>query len=210
MAAVSKPTPTPDASDAKLAQNPAAASGLAASEAVGVEKIRDLLFGNQMQDYDRRFVTLEERLQQKLRELESEGSRSLNSLESSTKKQLESVANQIREEKDLRADADKELERALREHTQALEKRMGQLSDQLARIDRDFTDRLSHESQSLREEIRRRNEDTRATIERMFAELSNVKTDRNLLAGLFVEIAKCLNQELAPKGAGRVGKADHG
>jgi hypothetical protein len=25
----------------------------------------------------------------------------------------------------------------------------------------------------------------------MFAELSNVKTDRNLLAGLFVEVAKC-------------------
>jgi hypothetical protein len=29
----------------------------------------------------------------------------------------------------------------------------------------------------------------------MFAELSNVKTDRNLLAGLFVEVAKCLNQD---------------
>jgi len=35
----------------------------------------------------------------------------------------------------------------------------------------------------------------------MFAELSNVKTDRNLLAGLFVEIAKCLNQDVAPKGS---------
>ena len=29
----------------------------------------------------------------------------------------------------------------------------------------------------------------------MFSELSNVKTDRNLLAGLFVEVAKCLNQD---------------
>ena len=47
--------------------------------------------------------------------------------------------------------------------------------------------------------MRRRNEDTRATIERMFSELSNVKTDRNLLAGLFVEIARCLNQDMTPK-----------
>jgi hypothetical protein len=31
----------------------------------------------------------------------------------------------------------------------------------------------------------------------MFSELSNVKTDRNLLAGLFVEVAKCLNQDSA-------------
>ena len=33
----------------------------------------------------------------------------------------------------------------------------------------------------------------------MFAELSNVKTDRNLLASLFVEVAKCLNQDWAPR-----------
>ena len=109
------------------------------------------------------------------------------------------MAGQFNQEKDLRADADKELERSLRDHTQALEKRLAQLSDQLARQERDFTDRLAHEVQSLREEIRRRQDDSRATMERMFAELSNVKTDRNLLAGLFVEIAKCLNQDVAPK-----------
>jgi hypothetical protein len=47
----------------------------------------------------------------------------------------------------------------------------------------------------LREEIKRKNEDLQRAIEKMFAELSNVKTDRNLLAGLFVEVAKCLNQD---------------
>ena len=67
-------------------------------------------------------------------------------------------------------------------------------------LEREFTERLGHESQALRDEVRRRNEDTRATIERMFSELSNVKTDRNLLAGLFVEIARCLNQDTTPKG----------
>jgi hypothetical protein len=38
----------------------------------------------------------------------------------------------------------------------------------------------------------------------MFAELSNVKTDRNLLAGLFVEVAKCLNQDAASVAKGRI------
>ncbi|RZL88981.1 MAG: hypothetical protein EOP82_21255 [Variovorax sp.] len=170
-------------------------------ESSGVDKMRELLFGNQMQDYDKRFSILEERFQLRLRDLEAESSRSLASLESTMKKQLESVAGQFREEKDLRSDADKELERSLRDHTQALEKRLAQVSDQLARNERDFTDRLGHEIQGLREEMRRRQDDSRATIERMFAELSNVKTDRNLLAGLFVEIAKCLNQDVSPKGA---------
>ena len=172
------------------------------SDAPGVEKIRELLFGNQMQDYDRRFEVMEQRFQQKLRDLEAESARALQSMESSVKKQLESIAGQVRQEQDLRAEADKELGRGLREQIQGLEKHLSKVADQLASLDRDFAERLGHESQTLREDIRRRNEDTRATIERMFSELSNVKTDRNLLAGLFVEIARCLNQDSTPKATG--------
>jgi gas vesicle protein len=182
--------------------------GLGGGDAAGVEKIRELLFGNQMSDYDRRFTTLEDRFQQIIRDVESEAGRNLAGLESSIKKQLESCVSQLREEKDLRADADKDLERDLREHSQSLDKRLGQLSDQLAKLEREFTERLSHETQSLREEIKRRNDDTRNTIERMFAELSSVKTDRNLLAGLFVEIAKCLNQDVTPKRIGKIGNGE--
>jgi archaellum component FlaC len=91
----------------------------------------------------------------------------------------------------------------LREQIQALEKRLSQMSDQLANVEREFAERVGEESQTLRDEMRRRNEDARTTIERMFGELSNVKTDRNLLAGLFVEIARCLNQDTAPAVNGR-------
>ncbi|WP_213956589.1 hypothetical protein [Variovorax sp. dw_954] len=202
MAQAGKPIPTIDVQTAMAAQ--AAMGGQTngnGSETSGVDKMRELLFGNQMQDYDKRFSIMEERFQLRLRDMEAESSRSLSNLESTIKKQLESVAGQFREEKDLRADADKELERSLRDHTQALEKRLAQLSDQLARHERDFTDRLGHEVQGLRDEMRKRQDDSRATMERMFSELSNVKTDRNLLAGLFVEIAKCLNQDVTPKGA---------
>lgn len=206
MATAQKSTPIPEAPGFKGGQTIATPNtSLPPAEGVSVDKIRDLLFGNQMQDYDRRFTSMEERLLQKLKELESETARNLSGLESSAKKQLESMGNQFREEKDRRSDADKELERSLREQTQALEKRLGGLSDQLSRLERDFADQTGQQAQSLREEIKRRNEDMRMTIDKMFAELSNVKTDRNLLAGLFVEIAKCLNQDLIPKG----GNGDH-
>jgi DNA anti-recombination protein RmuC len=203
MGTTAKPLPTIDTQSAMAARAALATqpNGNGQGEAAsGVDKMRELLFGNQMQDYDKRFSVLEDRFAQRMRDMESESSRSLTNLEATIKKQLESVAGQFREEKDLRADADKDMERSLREQTQALEKRLAQLSDQLARQGRDFTDSLGHEVQGLRDEMRRRQDDTRATIERMFAELSNVKTDRNLLAGLFVEIAKCLNQDMSPKG----------
>jgi chromosome segregation ATPase len=173
------------------------------TEVAGVDKIRDLLFGNQMQDYDRRFSLLEERFLQRFREIEAEMTHKLGSLESSAKKQTESFAAELREEKDLRIDADKEIERVEREHNDTLERRLRSTSDQLSRIEREQNDRLVQEVQSLREEIKRRHEDLQHTIEKMFAELNGVKTDRNLLASLFVEVARCLNQDIGPKNPGR-------
>jgi chromosome segregation ATPase len=179
------------------------------SEVVGVDKIRDLLFGNQMQDYDRRFSKLEERFLQRFKDVESETARNLSAHETNAKKQVESIASQLREEKDLRTDSDKELDRTLRDQHQTLEKRLRTLSDQLSQLEREFSDRLSQETQSLRDELKRKTEDTHHAIEKMFAELSNVKTDRNLLAGLFVEVARCLNQEVGPKGGKGSGEVFH-
>jgi cell division septum initiation protein DivIVA len=77
-----------------------------------------------------------------------------------------------------------------------MEKRLRQLSDQVAQLDRELSDRLTREVHALREEIKQKHADLRSTVEKTFAELTNVKTDRNLLAGLFIEVAKCLNQDI--------------
>jgi vacuolar-type H+-ATPase subunit I/STV1 len=187
---------------------PAVSNGAGSGGEVSVDKIRDLLFGNQMQDYDRRFSNLEERVLQRFKDTEAETARNLGAFESNAKKQVDSLAGQFREEKDQRADADKEIERMLREQNQALEKRVRSMSDQLNQLDRDMADRLTRESQLLREEIKQKNTDVQLTIERMFAELSNVKTDRTLLASLFVEVAKCLNQDVGSKSMVNGGAAD--
>ena len=107
---------------------------------------------------------------------------------------VNSLANQLREEKEQRADGDKEIERTLRDHNQALEKRIRSLSDQLNQLDRDMNDRVTRESHSLHEELKQKNADLTRTIETLFSQLIVVKTDRTLLASLFIEVAKCLNQ----------------
>jgi hypothetical protein len=174
----------------------------ALAETASVDKIRDLLFGNQMQDYDQRFAKLETRLLERLKDIESEAARNLGAFESNTKKQVDSLAGQLRDEKEQRADGDKEIERMLREQNQALEKRIRVLSDQVSALDREMSDRLTRETQSLHEEIKQKNVDMRQALENMFAQLSNVKTDRTLLASLFVEVAKCLNQDVGSKSVG--------
>ena len=154
----------------EIAVVPVVNSGVAGPESASVDKIRDMLFGNQMQDYDQRFANLEERFLQRFKEIESETARNLNAFESNAKKQVDSLAAQLRDEKDQRADADKEIERMLREQNQALEKRIRALSDQLSQLDRDISDRLTREAQALRDEINQKNTDLRHTIEKMFAE----------------------------------------
>jgi hypothetical protein len=181
---------------------------LSATETVGVDKIRDLLFGNQMQDYDKRFSKLEERFLQRFKDVEAETARTLSAFESNAKKQVESLAGQLRDEKDQRVDAVKEAERNLREQSQALEKRVRSMSDQLAQLERDMADRITQDLQSVRDEIKRKNEDTRLVMERMFSELSSVKTDRNLLASLFMEVAKCLSQDTSQKISAKNGVGD--
>jgi hypothetical protein len=195
-----------DGGDSALDVAAAASLGAVApppgGEMVGVDKIRDLLFGNQMQDYERRFTALEQRFLQRFKEIEAETARSLGAFEANAKKQVDSVAGQLRDEKDQRADADKEIERAMREHDQALEKHVRLISDQLGEFRRETADLVSHTAQTLRDEIKRRNEDTQQAMEKLFTELSGVKTDRSLLAGLFIEVAKALSQDVASRRAG--------
>jgi hypothetical protein len=210
----------PDKSDVDPAQATAAPGPVEKSpigdgllrggDSAGVDKIRDLLFGNQMQDYDRRFSKFEERFLQRCEDIEAETARNLSAFESNAKKHVDSLAAQFREEKDLRADADKDLERMLREHNQALEKRMRTMSDQLGQLERDMADRITREVQSLRDDIKQKNSDIRTMIERMFAEMHDVKTDRNLLAGLFIEVARCLDQDLGAKTGGNGAESGRG
>ncbi|RVD10947.1 hypothetical protein EN753_04270, partial [Mesorhizobium sp. M2A.F.Ca.ET.029.05.1.1] len=129
------------------------------------------------------------------KDVESETKRNLETYESNAKKQVDSLATQLRNEKDARAEADKEMDRNLRDQNQALEKQVRALSDQLSELEREFADRMSRSDHLLREEIKQKNESAQMLMEKIFSDLSNVKTDRNLLAGLFVEVAKCLNQD---------------
>jgi hypothetical protein len=94
----------------------------------------------------------------------------------------------------------------LRLQGQAVEKRIRQLSEQVALLGRDLSDPPTREAHALREEIDLKHADLRS-MERIFAELSYVKTDRNLLAGLFIEVAQCLDQHI---GEGKVGVEGHG
>jgi hypothetical protein len=161
-----------------------------------IDKIRDIIFGNQMRDYEKRFVRLEERLMKDSSELREEVKRRLEQIESHNRKELETLADRLKSEQDERAGADQELTREVRDLGKTSDKKISQLDEQAIKTARDLRQQLLDQGKQLSEEVRHKFDDLASTIEREATELRGDKTDRAALAGLFTEMALRLSNEL--------------
>src|SRR6202161_713816 len=65
-------------------------------EGANVDKIRDILFGSQMRDYDKRFVRLEERLAKAADALRDDLKKRFDSLESFVQQEVESLHQRLK------------------------------------------------------------------------------------------------------------------
>ena len=161
-----------------------------------LDKVRDLLFGGQMRDYDRKFARLEERLGKETAELREEVRRRLSALETYMKAEVESLSERLRAEQDGRAGADKDLGRELRDSAQQFDQKMSQLDDLVARNQRDLRQQLHAQHQELVDDIRQRVEDVLGRLAHEAQELRSDKTDRKALAALLTEMAMRLNGDI--------------
>jgi hypothetical protein len=165
-------------------------------EGANVDKIRDILFGSQMRDYDKRFVRLEERLAKAADALRDDLKKRFDSLESFVQQEVESLHQRLKTEKSERVDALKELTRESRDSSKSLENRLSQLDEHLAAAQGDLRSRILDQSKTLLAEIRKTHGDMETALEREAETLRNEKTDRATLADLLTEMALRLKDEL--------------
>jgi HD-GYP domain-containing protein (c-di-GMP phosphodiesterase class II) len=165
-----------------------------------IDKVRDLLFGTQMRDYDRRFTLLDERLVQEMAELKDDVRKRLAALEQFVKQETASLADRIKTEHDERTDATKELSRDAREAAKAFEKKTGKLDDQIGKVERESRQQILELHQRMSDDLRQRIDDVLARLAKESAELRSEKTDRAALAALLTEMAMRLNNELSIPG----------
>jgi hypothetical protein len=171
------------------------ADGTAA--AGNLDKVRDLIFGGQMRDYERKFARLEDRLAKETADLRDEVRKRLAALEAYMKTEVESLSERLRVEQDGRTSADKDLGRELRDTSQQLDQRISQLDDLVARGQRDLRQQLHAQHQELGDDIRSRVEDVLVRLAQEAQELRSDKTDRKALAALLTEMAMRLNGEIS-------------
>jgi DNA anti-recombination protein RmuC len=165
------------------------------AESGNIDKIRQILFGNQMRDYEKRFSRLEERLLKESADLRDETRKRFDALETFIKNEMEALTGRLQSEQRTREESAQSLSRELQESSKSLEKKLGDFDEQNSRSQRDLRQQILDQSKSLSDEIRHKNEEIKAALAREVAELSHDKTDRAALAALFSEVALRLNDE---------------
>jgi hypothetical protein len=165
-----------------------------------LEKIREILFGQQVHDFEKRFARLEERLLKETSDARAETKKRFDSMEAFIKKEIESLVDRIKTEQGERSDAVKELSREVRDTAKNLEKKLAQQDEQATKGQRELRQQILDQSKSLTDEIRNRVRETAAALTREIQELRADKTDRSALAGVFTEAAMRLSTDLKQPG----------
>ena len=160
-----------------------------------VDKIRDILFGGQMRDYDKRFSRLEERLTKESAELRAETRRLFETLETFVKKEIEALTERLQAEQQSRETSVQSVSGELRETAKSLDAQLQQSVERATRAQGDLRQQILDQSKSLIDEMVRKHNELAATFAREVAELNHGKTDRAALSALFTEVAMRLNND---------------
>ncbi len=155
-----------------------------------VDKIRDILFGAQMRDYDRRFATLEERLLRESAELRDDLQRRLTATEQFLRKELEVLSGELSAEQRDRKQGVRDAMDATANLNRELSDRISALAEQTAHQHRELRNALSDQLRQLGEDFERRHQELTAAMRRESYELRSSKADRAALAAMFAEAAQ--------------------
>ena len=153
-----------------------------AAGAQSVDKIREILFGNQMQDYEKRFARLEDGLHKKITELRDTTTKRLDSLETFIKNEIEALSDRLKNEQSLRDASVKKLSTEFKDSMQLLSKSVEQLQEKQSKDTRDFRQQLLDASKELSSEIVAKHDQADKALKQAFEELNEDKVARTTLS----------------------------
>jgi hypothetical protein len=182
-----------------IGNGPAEATRIAAATEISgggnLDKIRDILFGSQIRDYETRFSRLEEALVSQTNDIRETTKKRLDALESYVRKELEALQSRLKTEREERGEATQQLAREIKDTSDALARKLRDLSDHTEERDRGLREEILRQSSDLLDEMRSRQTELNALLDRRVQELTHSKTDRAALAGMFQEVAMRLKDE---------------
>ncbi len=183
------------------------AANSGAETGASVDKIRDILFGSQIKNYEARFARLEENLVRETVELKETMRRRFESLEGFFKSETEALAARLKSEREERSNNSQALDRDIKSTHDELARKIHELDASTAEGQSGLRKELMAESRKLLEEISQRHDSLRSLLENRVGELRHQKTDRSLLAALLTEIANQIGDDSHPGGRAENGES---
>lgn len=165
------------------------------NEGNSLDKVRDILFGNQMREVEKKLARLEERLLKECASLREDSRKRLDSIENYIKQEVESLSQRIVNEQSTRDEGLRVLVEDNKKIITALEKKLTQLDDNINHTQRDLRDQILNQSKNLQNDILQKYEELLAVLQRESQDLRYAKTDRSTLANLLSEMAIRLNSQ---------------
>ncbi|MDQ6953848.1 MAG: hypothetical protein Q9M20_00190 [Mariprofundaceae bacterium] len=163
------------------------------TEAGNVDQIRDIIFGAQMRDYEKRFIRLEARLLSESDSLRGETNSRLDVLENYIKQEVSSLADMISIDRGERENDTRHLSDELSKQAQEQDKKLNQLQQSGSQAQADLRHALLEQSKSLLAEIQTVRTTLSTSLNKSTEELRDDKADRRALADMFSELAMRLN-----------------
>lgn len=160
-----------------------------------LDKIREILFGGQIRDYEKRFRRLEERLSQENVQLRDELLQRVKSLEDLLMSETEGLTEKMKLERQERYEANQDFIREINTLKTEINNRFVQLDEQVSKDIKQLRQQFQSQLQELIVQLRQQKDNLTSLIQQEVAQLKEEKLARSDLAAFFTEFALRLNKD---------------
>lgn len=160
-----------------------------------IDKIRDILFGVQVRDFEERFLKLEKHFDKEIEKTQTKTQKRISSLEETLKKELGALTEKLYVEQDSRSDAIKGVIEDLKITSSNFEEEISKINEKNTKSESELRKNIVEQSKSLTADIQKRQNEILVSLEKESEELQDSKTDREALARMFTEMGQRLTGE---------------
>lgn len=173
----------------------------AEQSAENVNKIRDIIFGANMREYEERFNQLDEELGNQIKRLRDDTDKRMDKFEDYVKSELSKLGEKLTTEKRERIDEEKSIGNDMSSLENRLTQAIGDVDAQLAHDAQEIRDNLRSQVKELMDSMRQLQDELSENLNKQSGALRDAKVDRAGLSDMFTELAMRLNGDLElPKG----------
>jgi len=160
-----------------------------------VEQIREILFGGQMRDYEKRFEAIEKRLAQSIDRATASLDAKLEKLSNTVQSEVEKINDQMSAERKERASEGKDARAEFQDLRNQMDSSFVELETQLATEIKELRNALLDQQDALGAEIKAARDTASEDLKHETAQLTDSKVARKEMAALLSDIASRLTDE---------------